>query len=128
MKPRFEGLNDFARGYVTAAFWTFDDDAPSGPYQYSGRPEELYAQLDDGALDAMLADCLKFQSEQAGHLRLSGMSDSEAGHCFWLTRNRHGSGFWDSDIPETQQDALTEAAHAFGECDLYYGDNGQIYI
>lgn len=128
MKPTFAGLNDFARGYITAAFWTFDDEAPSGDYSQSGRPEELYGQLADKALEAMLADCLRFQSEQGGHLRLSGMKDSEAGHCLWLTRNHHGSGFWDSDIPESQQDALTKAAHAFGERSLYYGDDGQIYL
>lgn len=128
MKPPFPGLNDFAKGYITAAFWTFDEDAPIGEYSTSGRPEVLYADLDDKALQPMLADCLKFQAEQGGHLRLSGLPDSEAGHLFWLTRNRHGSGFWDADIPQSQQDALTKAAHAFGESVLYTTEDGQIYL
>lgn len=127
MKPKFTGLNEFAKGYITCAFWTFDENPEAGDYADSGHPEALYAKLDDGACETMLADCLKFQTEQAGHLRLSGLSDSEAGHCFWLTRNHHGSGFWDRDIPETQQQALTEAAHKFGERDLYLGDDSMIY-
>lgn len=128
MKPNFAGLNEFGKGYITAALWTFDENAPSGEYSTSGRPETLYDQMHDLTVGKMLTDCLRFQVEQAGHLRLSGMRDSEAGHCFWITRNRHGSGFWDSDIPETQREALTEAAHKFGECGLYTGDDGKIHI
>jgi hypothetical protein len=49
MKPNFARLNEFARGYITAALWTFDEDAPSGEYESNGRPEALYVSLDDSA-------------------------------------------------------------------------------
>lgn len=129
MKPKFEDLNEFARGYLTAAFWTNDNEAPGGcDYRETGRPQEMYAKLAESETEKALADCLKFMDEQAGHLRIGGLDDFQAGSDFWLTRNRHGAGFWDGDWPETQAEALTEAAHAFGETDLYEGDDGQLYF
>lgn len=52
-----------------------------------------------------------------------------AGHDFWLTRNGHGAGFWDrSELDKPTQGRLTKAAHAFGNSDLYVGDDGRIYV
>lgn len=52
------------------------------------------------------------------------------GHDFWLTRNGHGAGFWDryyAPPGEAIGRRLTDAAHAYGDCDLYTGDDGRIY-
>ena len=49
------------------------------------------------------------------------------GHDFWLTRNRHGAGFWDRGYPEAIGKALTDAAHAEGSADWCVGDDGNIY-
>lgn len=47
---------------------------------------------------------------------------------FWLTRNGHGAGFWENDYgTEEQCDKLTEACKAFGEFNLYPGDDGRLY-
>jgi hypothetical protein len=51
---------------------------------------------------------------------------SQMGHDFWLTRNRHGAGFWDRGLGALG-DRLTSAAHAYGEVDLYVGDDGRLY-
>jgi hypothetical protein len=53
--------------------------------------------------------------------------DEPAGHDFWLTRCGHGSGFWDGDWKEPAASKLTDAAHAYGNADLYVGDDGRIY-
>ena len=50
-----------------------------------------------------------------------------AGHDFWLTRNGHGAGFWDRGLGEAGK-KLTDAAHAFGECNLYLGDDDVIHL
>lgn len=47
---------------------------------------------------AILADCERFQRENAEHIQLENLvydsyEDSQAGHDFWLTRNDHGAGF-----------------------------------
>ncbi|WP_133617809.1 hypothetical protein [Leucobacter luti] len=51
---------------------------------------------------------------------------AQLGHDFWLTRNRHGSGFWDRGLGELG-DRMTSAAKTHGSVDLYIGDDGKIH-
>lgn len=129
-------LAPFARAYIMAALWTFDDDAPSGDYETSGRFEELLPLMDADSLTRLQMDADAFQSTWGFLWRESGLfaaepheqllTDEQAGHDFWLTRNGHGSGFWDRDIGAAGEQ-LTQAAHKCGECNLYRGDDGRIY-
>lgn len=86
------------------------------------------------ALTKMTADCERFQRENAGDItsenlvyRSSYDINERAGHDFWLTRSHHGAGFWNGDWREPAATKLTTAAHAYGECELYVGDDGRIY-
>jgi hypothetical protein len=122
--PALSDLSDFARGYFTAAFWTADDDAGPGEYSNTGRADEHFACLHPANRDEQLRQCAKFQEENAG--TLAECESFRAGTDFWLTRNHHGSGFWDGDYEHLDGTgeaarALTDAAHAFGEvnCSLY---------
>jgi|CXWL01.1.fsa_nt_gi hypothetical protein len=54
-------------------------------------------------------------------------SDSDLAYDFWLTRNGHGSGFWDGDWGDYGED-LTKLAKSFGHVDAYVGDDGRIYF
>jgi hypothetical protein len=58
---------------------------------------------------------------------LTDLDLSDVAHDFWLTRNRHGAGFWDGDYEKDIGEKLTEIAHSFGEIDLYVGDDNKIY-
>ncbi len=123
-------LNEFILGYVTCAIWASigDDEQPL---------DEKY-NSDDLAPEtrkAMETDCEKFIAENetalGDYAEIIGShpeyTESEkAGHDFWLTRNGHGTGFWDRGIGETG-DKLTEASTGFGEVDLYVGDDGKLY-
>lgn len=52
----------------------------------------------------------------------------ELGRCFWLTRNGHGTGFWDSSIgTEEARTNLTNLAQLFGERSCYV-ENGSLYF
>lgn len=51
-----------------------------------------------------------------------------AGHDLWLTRNGHGSGFWDGDWAQPQADKLCEVAKIMGQSDVYLGDDGLVYL
>lgn len=53
-------------------------------------------------------------------------TDEQVAHDFSLTRNHHGVGFWDRGLGETGE-ALTEAAHGYGDLYLYVGDDGLLY-
>jgi hypothetical protein len=123
-------LEQFTRAYITAALWSSSDD--------EGEPLSNQHDADDIApetLATMRADCEAFITAHADLLaRYAKWRDYQewtaselAGHDFWLTRNRHGAGFWDRGLPEDLGTALTEAAHACGEVDLIIGDDGMIY-
>lgn len=112
--------DEFTRSYVEAAFWSSTDD--------DGHPlDGLGLDLAPEAEAKMTADCERFQREHWDRIT-GGNGPSRAGHDFWLTRNHHGAGFWDGDWPEPDATILTDAAHAFGECDLYVGDDGLVYL
>lgn len=119
-------LDNFSRAYIEAALWSSTDD--------TGEPlDSGNAELSESAKERMVADCAKFQGDYVAKLNAldycSGdFPETQVAHDFWLTRNRHGAGFWDGDYPKEIGDVLTELAHSYGECDLYVGDDGLIYV
>lgn len=57
---------------------------------------------------------------------LEGHEDEQVAHDFWLTRNRHGAGFWDGDYEHG--DKLTELAHAYGSTDVIEIGDGKVSL
>jgi len=124
--------DEFTQSYITTALWSSNDNSdPSG-----GEPlDRNYDETDiaPATLRRMAEDCADFQEKNAELLQqayASGTRDGNpghAGHDFWLTRNGHGAGFWDSDYPQPLGDQLTKAAKGYGEADLYLGDDNYIY-
>lgn len=119
-----DGADAFTAAYVAAMLWTdnapdadsgadferlaaSDDDSPEGSFPASCTADDIAPD----ALASITADCAAFQEQAAELLALAytrsgryldpsdprGASyDAErAGHDFWLTRNGHGTGFWD---------------------------------
>jgi len=111
----------FFDAYITAALWssTDDDDRPLDDHYDA-------TDIAPATLAQMRADCADFETAQAETLAQAG-ADDQNGHDFWLTRNRHGAGFWDRGYPDAIGRTLTDAAHAYGSFDLYIGDDGQVY-
>lgn len=122
--------DSFTKAYVEAALWssTNDNDKPMDS-EYS------IEEIAETTLDRIVADCAKFQADHAELLSdieckrnsREYSTDEQAGHDFWLTRNGHGAGFWDGDWLEPQATILDKASKAFGEINLYIGDDGLIY-
>ena len=110
-------LKKFYDAYAEAALWTSTDNdgSPLDELGVDSLAEETVAK--------MKADCRKFYLENQADIE----DPYEAGHDFWLTRNHHGAGFWDRGLDEEVGARLTKASHAFGEVDLYVGDDGLIY-
>lgn len=104
--------------YLECALWTDEDELPEGSTIYDvAKPSH----------DQASKDCARFlfhfpQSED--------YSPEQLGHDLWLTRNRHGAGFWDR--PEVygkeNAEAFTDYAHSIGERWAYTGDDGNVYI
>ena len=110
--------DDFLDGYLACALWASSTD--------SGEPldgEYSVGDFSPECLGKMRGECLDFW-KQAGALLCDDTCKvdqwaSQAGHDFWLTRNRHGAGFWDGDWNEPAATELTKLAHGFGEVSLY---------
>lgn len=80
-------------------------------------------------LEEFRQDVTDFVSSNEDDVRAAAeiYGPEHVGHDFWLTRNRHGAGFWDGDLPDALGKRLTDAAHAYGECGLYLGDDRLAY-
>ena len=53
------------------------------------------------------------------------MSPEQLACDLWLTRNRHGAGFWDRGYG-TLGERLTAYAHSLGEVEVYRNDDGKL--
>jgi hypothetical protein len=125
---------EFFQAYITTALWSSNDESDErggAPMDENYGPEDI----DGDSLVEMRKDCDAFYAANYDDLNCEGVKygpdfgqDGRAGHDFWLTRNRHGAGFWDGDWPEPQATVLTSAAHKFGECDLYVGNDEKIHL
>ena len=68
-------------------------------------------------------ECLAFMVYAECYL--SDAAIEQAGHDFWLSRNGHGSGFWDRDssyYTDYVRDWLQSKAEQFGETDAIYAE------
>ena len=138
--------DDFVHGYVTAMLWSSTDNSDE-----SSGVEHLDANygVEDIARESMKKikrDCAKFMKANKNALnRYVSMIQSTsndpgdwemAGHDFWLTRNGHGTGFWDRDylkpLPGLAShdpgEELTKASKKFGEVWPYVGDDGKVHV
>ncbi len=124
--------DSFLNAYITAALWSSNDGDEPLDSKYSA------SDLAPETLEKMRADCAKFEAENADDIAKGcprGTGEftcwEQAGHDFWLTRCGHGAGFWDGDWRDgddrAREKRLTDRAHAFGNVDLYVGDDGLIY-
>lgn len=125
---RFASLDDFAKGYVEAAFFTAPDD---GRDDMSGMGIE---DLSDESLDALITDCAAFREANADDLAALSAADPDyddaaAGRDLWYTRNGHGVGYWDRGFDGAAGKAaerLTAAAERLGVRDLMIADDGAV--
>lgn len=114
------GVEEVIDAYVECALWssTDEDDVPL---------EEDYGYKDIApqALASMREDIAAFIASELADLAF--LDPAQIGHDFWLTRNGHGAGFWDRGLGDRGK-RLTNAAHVYGESDLYVGDDGRVYV
>lgn len=117
-------LSPITRGYLVAALWTTDDDAPGGvDYEECGRADELLPHIHADSKLRASVECVAFREDHAADLAIYytlGRDEESAGHDLWLSRNGHGTGFSDrADHRATNEqreacERLQEAAQALG--------------
>ena len=117
-------MQSFYEGYLECmAFTDVTCDAPDMEAADGFSPDLLASAKED---------CDKFEIDNADALTeyyeaRPDKHEGYAGHDFWLTRNGHGTGFWDRGLPGDLGDRLTAATKLFRECELYVGDDNMIY-
>ncbi|HEX6826548.1 MAG TPA: hypothetical protein VF077_09570 [Nitrospiraceae bacterium] len=114
---------DFLTAYIECALWSSSDNSTES----GGEPLDKNYSADDLAPETLAQfqrDCEAFFRDNRADLFALGLD--QAGHDFWLTRNGHGTGFWDRGLGVVG-DRLTKAAKAYGSSDLYVGDDGKIH-
>ena len=116
-------FDEFTLAYLEAALWaSYDNSDGSG-----GKSLDTNYDVSDIApetLTEMAEDCRRFQKENAADIF---ENPQRAGYDFWLTRNRHGAGFWDGGWEKAIGQRLTEASRRYGEYNLYVGDDELVH-
>ena len=112
---QWESVQAVIEGYVNAALWTEELD------------RRLSAEdLSETARIAIAIDCQHFLVHNQVLLSHAGLGLDQIGHDLWLTRNGHGTGFWDRDLGDLG-DALADAARDLGHSALYESQ-GVLYV
>jgi hypothetical protein len=109
--------------YIECMFWA---DAE----ELEGKGKE---DLSQEAEDRINIDVHVFALEYGEKLRAletPGDIIAYAGHDLWLTRNRHGAGFWDRPemYGEEMAKEMTAFSHGMGELHLIVGDDKKLYL
>ena len=107
-----KGTAEMLRGYLECAEWCGLQDEDREALELSVSPK-----WDADSLRQAGEDCSCFLAD---HASIIGGRLPQAGHDFWLTRNRHGAGFWDGDWPAEHGRILTDAAHVWGSVDVSF--------
>jgi hypothetical protein len=142
-------LLEIMKGYLDAAIWT-EEERLQSEYQpdldsneedsdlnkliriqadLNKKPFENFITEDlepDSKIQAYMdiKNFIKIAGPQAISETLDTNNASQLGHDIWLTRNRHGAGFFDHNYDFEKQ--LMDAAHAIKEVDLYITDNATL--
>ena len=120
-------VDEMLGGYIEAAlFFDLDED------------DKDNKGLTDSMIDRAREDCELFLSEASEDFQVvtllaaGGLPAAQMGQDLWLTRNGHGTGFWDRD-DDTYGNPyvrgyLNETTTSLGPCDIYKGDDGFLYF
>lgn len=99
----------------------------------NGEPLDTHYSISDLSPEnrsLILRDCHSFMlAAFTSGIDLSGL-EAQAGYDFWLTRNGHGTGFWDRPEIYGKENAriLSIMSHCFGNCDPIITADGYIEL
>lgn len=104
---------EFVTAYFEAMHWT----------------EECDDKLCEDFEREQIIECLAFYVSVECYL--SDGNRSQAGHDFWLSRNEHGTGFWDRESDGCYKpqvaDLLQRKCDWFGMVDVIFENGGPYY-
>jgi hypothetical protein len=120
-----EDLAAMVESYLRTALWTWTDGDGHAPYGATAGDVDVRHVFDLRAIVQATDDCRSFCEyvedvatsgtvDTAARQALADMDPAQAGADFWLTREGHGTGFWDRGL-DRAGDCLADAARTFGD-------------
>ena len=120
-------ISRMLKGYAEAALFA-ESDASSDIDPRDDTPLGESYSIEDiewPVLLRMREDCEQFARDN--DIELGAMTPETAGRWFWLSRNGHGSGFFDDDsLPEEVRHRLQTAAEKWPDQGLMSNDEGRL--
>jgi hypothetical protein len=104
-------LHPMIRAYLECAEWSGIDDEQREAFENS------LADWSPESIARATQDCMAFLGSAGADA--DDIDAEQMGHDFWLTRNRHGAGFWDRGLGELGN-RLTDLAHGYGEMSVWF--------
>lgn len=131
-------IEDFITGYIECVLWsTVDENVYKDGEGLDVALGEHYScdDLHPDTKAAIDSDCRKFiKDNRLALIEACTEGDDDygwesAGHDYWLTRNGHGTGYWDRDELKRNNlgNRLSDACR-YKECYIYVGDDGKLHI
>lgn len=109
----------FTNAYLNCALWLTSVSDENGEILIESVADEYdISHIDPACHTEMVNDCAAFMDSYSDELRTLDLLAADCGQLFWLTRERHGSGFWEYGTNATIRSAaeeLTAGAHAYGD-------------
>lgn len=91
-------MDSFTKAYIECLEWVQENNNIS---------------LSSSDMDQIERDCRIFQKRAIKYMK--NLDEAQCGHDFYLTRNGHGSGFWDRGYDEKISVNLCRISKDFGE-------------
>jgi len=111
-------INEIVNCYLICALWTNDDEE-----EFEGKTIYDFSEESKKLAESEI----KWFVTVAGDA-IDDIPDDILGHDLWLTRNGHGSGFWDRGYNEDIEKILVDLSKELGYTDIYVGDDDLIYL
>jgi len=107
--------------YITALIWTEEGhETDYDPWE----GKNIY-DIDENSKDEIVKE-VEWFINSAGDV-FEDMTDDQIGNDLWLTRNGHGSGFFERINDSENLTIITKLCDVLGNVDAEIGDDGNIY-
>ena len=118
-------INKILNAYLVCALWSsYDDD--DAPFDLTFGIEEFSVDFINNTTIS-INNFLALIEQNKLTKSLNRWDDAQLGHDLWLTRNYHGTGFWDRNFKDG--DKITSLIHTDGELreiNLFVTDNNEV--
>ena len=131
-----DDLAAMVESYLRTALWTWPDADGRAPFAEKADDVDVCQVFDLRSIVQATDDCRSFceyvedvahsgtVDDTAARQALAEMDPAQAGTDFWLTREGHGTGFWDRGLDAAGR-CLADAARTFGEAGLDVTSDGK---